>query len=158
MAGVKTIENFHIVRAVTAGILLMWGSDASSDTDFTFPSLTSQPVNIDHVVRSADHYVMVVFNRSSKTIQGIEFVFAGTACRPPYKPSWPVDKRDSIVLPPNAHVSLRVQRAVIDGIAAKSMVSCGHAVPTEIGITHVRFADSTSWDIGDRVRAGERFQ
>jgi hypothetical protein len=146
-----------MMLAIGGFLFLALANAATSEGDFIFPTLKSQPVEIDHVVRKPNDYVLVVLNRSLKTIKALEFTFAGTACIPPYKPVWPVELRDGLVVPPSAHVSVEIPRSVIDGVAARSLKSCGHAVATEISVHHVRFADGSNWDLGERVRAGEPY-
>ncbi len=142
----------------SACLFLALGNAAASEKDFTFPALRSQPVVIERVANSGNEYLLVVFNRSLKTIQELAFVFAGRACTPAYKPVWPAEKRDGLAISPGTYGSIRVPKGVLDGVAAGSLASCGHATPTEVGVVHASFADGSSWDLGDRVRAGEAFE
>ena len=147
-----------MMLATGACLLLASGDTASPESDFTFPALRSQPVVIERVARSGEDDLLVVLNRSSMTIHEVAFVFAGKACTPPYKPVWPGHKRDGLVISPGARVSIRVPKGVIDGVVARSLASCGHSTPTEVGVVHVHFADGSDWDLGDRVMAGETLE
>jgi len=115
-------------------------------------------VIIHHVLRSTEHDVLVVFNRSQKTIQRIGFTFAGEACTRPYKPGWPYQSREKLGISPGSHASVSIPTKVVDGVAARSAASCGRVIPTTIAVTDVRFTDGSTWDLGDRVRAGESYE
>ena len=125
--------------------------------DFTFPALESQPVAVTQASRSGEHYTLVVQNRSPRTVREIEFVFAGVACTRPYQPVWPLQTRTSLNIQPGASGSVEIPLAVIDDVAERSLRSCGRTMPTEIAVNRVRFADESVWDLGDRVRAGEKY-
>lgn len=154
----RPIAISRMALAASACLFLAFGNTAFSGTGFTFPALASQPAKISRVAHSASHYELIVFNRSPKTIRDIEFVFAGTTCSPPYKPAWPGKKHEGPAVPPGAYISIKIQGALIDGVAARSLASCGYATPTEIAITYIRFADGTNWNLGERVRSGEQYE
>jgi hypothetical protein len=151
----RTAEQYLVVGLCIC-LFLASGSVASDEAEFTFPTLKSQPAVIQKVVRAAEVYTLVVVNRSSSTIQGIAFTFAGTRCTPPYKPGWPVETRDGLKLAPGATASIGIRKSRVDAVAAGSLASCGHAMATEIVVDSVTFADGSKWDLGDRVRAGEK--
>ena len=136
------------------GLLLALGSLAAEE-GFTFPTLGSQPVVIRRAVRADEDYALVVFNRSSKKVSGIDLVFAGTRCNPPYKPAWPGEVRNDLDISPGAQASIHIPARILDDVAERSATSCGHAVATEIAVAGVRFGDGSHWDLGERVRAGE---
>lgn len=154
MTGVRT--DLHLALGLGCCMVLASGSVASDEAAFTFPTLKSQPVAIQRVVRSPDHYALQVHNRSSRTINEIAFTFAGTTCTRPYKPGWPTELREGLDLPPGGYASIDISKSIVDGVAARTVASCGHAMATEIAVTRVRFADGSNWDLGERVRAGEK--
>jgi hypothetical protein len=146
-----------IALAITGVVAQALGLGASADDEFSFPTLKSQPATIHHVTRSAEHYVLTVFNRSSKTIHGIDITFAGTRCTRPYKPGWPHESRENMNITPGGYAEMNIARRILDGVAAGSLASCGHSIPTEIAVTYVRFKDGSNWDLGDRVKSGEGY-
>lgn len=145
-------RRWPVMMLLVASTGLFPASDdaAFCGNDVVFSALRPQPVVLERVERSGDDYLLFLFNRSSKTIHEIVFVFAGQACTPPYKPVWPGEKRDDLVISPGASISIRVSKSVIDGVAARSLASCGHTKPTEIGVVHVSFADGSNWALRDQ--------
>ena len=148
----------YLAFGLSICLFLASGSVASDEGEFTFPTLKSQPVVIQSVVRTADRYALIVLNRSSKTIHGIAFTFAGTRCTRPYKPGWPLELRDGLNLEPGANASVDISKSKVDAVAAGSLASCGRAIATEIAVTRVSFADGSKWELGDRVRVGETLE
>lgn len=140
-----------------AGMFLGVGCTVLAADEFTFPALESQPVAVTQASRSDEHYTLVVQNRSPRTVREIEFVFAGVACTRPYKPVWPLQTRTVLNIQPGASGSVEIPLAVIDHVAERSLRSCGRTMATEIAVNRVRFADESVWDLGDRVRAGEKY-
>lgn len=125
--------------------------------EFAFPALESQPVTVRQANRTGEYYTLVIQNRSPKAVQEIQFVFAGVACTPPYKPVWPLQTRSGLNVEPGANGSVEVPLAVIDDVAERSLRSCGRTMPTKIAVNRVRFADDSVWDLGDRARVGEKY-
>jgi len=146
------------ILALSVVAALVLSHAASAGGEFAFPTLKSQPATIHHVTRSAENYVLTIFNRSSKTIHGLGMTFAGTMCTPPYKPGWPHQSRENLDVPPGAYVEVNVLRHIVDGVAARSLASCGHDVPTTIAITDVRFKGGSNWELGERVKSGEPYE
>jgi hypothetical protein len=141
---------------IAISVCLAIGRGAFAQGDFSFPTLKSQPAVIREVVRSGKQDAIVIVSRSSRPIRGIRLIFAGSACTPHYKPGWPTVSRDNLNIAPGESASVSVPASPVDGVAARSLASCGHAVATEVAVTDVRFADGSTWSLGDQVKSGEK--
>lgn len=147
----------HPTVAICGGMFVGVALTVLAADGFAFPALKSQPVTVDQANKTGDHYTLVVQNRSPKAVQEVEFVFAGAACTPPYKPAWPLQTRTGLKIEPGANGSVDIPLVLIDDVAERSLKSCGRTMPTEIVVNRVRFADDSVWDLGERVRAGEQY-
>lgn len=148
----------RLAAAISVCLVVASGNVGSAEVEFAFPTLKSQPVVIQRLILSAEQYAVLFLNRSSKTIRGLDLTIAGTACTRPYKPAWPSVMRDNLDVLPGSYASVDIPKNVIADVAARSFASCGHAVATEVAVTSVRFADGSTWDLGDAVRAGEPYE
>lgn len=139
-------------------LLLIAQAGTCADPEFTLPKLRMQPVVINSISSSKEGYSVVITNSSSQVVQGVRIVIAGERCSPPYKPAWPVLRREELNISPGENFSINFPKDVINNISESSEKSCGAPMATEVAITHVHFSNGTEWDLGEKIIAGERYE